>query len=145
MCNISYKMRIWRIITLILHKKSKVLGAEFCTIFACALCCVLKAWSNYQFLGCCRLAPQAQYTCEKLLIIVKMIIQILGPVFLKWPSLNWQRYIAQKFSEKWGVVGVFGCTNRIITYSSCSFCRWGIGNRFVQQERVLLFHPTSNH
>ena len=55
------------------------------------------------------LAPST--VCEKLPIVVKMIIQILGPVFLKWPSLNRQRYIAQKFAEKRGVVGVIGCTD----------------------------------
>ena len=32
-------------------------------------------------------------------------------MFLKWPSLNRQRYIAQKFAEKRGVVGVIGCTD----------------------------------
>ena len=32
-------------------------------------------------------------------------------LFLKWPSINRQRYIAQKFAEKRGVVGVIGCTD----------------------------------
>ena len=48
---------------------------------------------------------------DKFPIVVRMIIEVIGPVFLKWPSINRQRYIAQQFAAKRGVVGVVGCTD----------------------------------
>ena len=40
--------------------------------------------------------------------VIEMIIEQLGPRFLKWPSHQRQKYIANKFFEKAGVMGVVG-------------------------------------
>ena len=40
--------------------------------------------------------------------VIDMIIEVLGPRYLKWPSLQRQKYIANKFLEKAGVMGVVG-------------------------------------
>jgi hypothetical protein len=43
--------------------------------------------------------------------VINMIIEQLGPVFLKWPSIKRQKYIAHKFALQRNFVGVVGCVD----------------------------------